>query len=156
MASDLLPSQPIDILRWEHKRLDRQLDVLTRIASHSINGNADEFHDMLGFTLHLLESHQEAEERFLFPLILKLEEEPFLNLKREHQTIFHRSDIIVSSTSLNDSENLSDILFHLRSDLKDHFLKEETSVFVKAERFLSVAQMDILKIKFATRRTVRT
>jgi iron-sulfur cluster repair protein YtfE (RIC family) len=154
MASEPPPSQPIDILRWEHTRLDQQLDELVHIASHHFNSNADEFHDRLNLTLRFLESHQETEERFLFPLVLKLEEDLFLSLKKEHQAIFHRSDIVVSSTSLIDSENLSTLLSNLRSNLNDHFFEEETSVFAEAEKSLSVSQMDILRIKFATRHPV--
>lgn len=154
MTSNLPPSQPIAILRWEHKRLDEQLRELSGIASHSLNGNAEEFHRKLSLTLRLLESHQEAEERFLFPLILKLVEEPFLNLKKEHKSIFRASDIIVSSASLNDPENLSGLLSTLRFNLDNHFSDEETSVFTTAEKFLTVSQMDILKIKFATRQFV--
>ena len=119
-----------------------------------LSGNADGFHDRLNLTFRFLESHQEAEERVLFPLVLKLEEDLFLSLKKEHQAMFHRSDIIVSPTSLNDSENLSTLLSNLRSNLIDHFFEEETSVFSEVEKSLSVSQIDILRIKFATRHPV--
>ncbi len=154
MDSNSFPSQPIAVLRWEHKRLDNELNELAGIALRPLNGNAQEFHEKLDLALRLLESHQEAEERFLFPLILSLDEEPFLNLKKEHKSIFQRSDIIASSTSLNDPQYLSHMLSVLRTNLNNHFLEEEDTVFSKAEKSLTVAQMDILKIKFATRRLI--
>ncbi|HUI31449.1 MAG TPA: hemerythrin domain-containing protein [Candidatus Acidoferrales bacterium] len=151
MDSDLRPSHPIAILKWEHKKLEERFDKLPSIVARSLNGNTREFCDKLNLALKLLEAHQEAEERFLFPLIPRMEDFILSNLKKEHLSMLDRADIIVSSNSIDDWANLHRVILSLSTDLKSHFFSEEATVFAEAEKNLTVAQTDILKIKFATR-----
>ena len=155
MASSPIPTAPIAILRWEHERLDARLNELSLSAPRLRDSEAaSEFRRKLEQTLRMLDYHQETEDRFVYPLILSLDEPDFLKLKTEHESIFSRSDIIVSSTPLNDPDNLSRLIAALRSNLNDHFLDEERLVLSRAEESLTVAQLDILRIKFAARRPI--
>jgi hemerythrin-like domain-containing protein len=154
MEFDEHMTQPLAILRWEHKKLEKELEKLSLMVSHDARKDAERFSDKLNLTLQLLESHQEAEERFLFPLVQNIDTGLLSDLKKEHISIFSKSDIITASTSLNDLDNLRNLLLNLKSILSNHFATEESLVFPEAERSLSSAQMDVLRIKFATRRII--
>jgi hypothetical protein len=80
--------------------------------------------------------------------------QPIALLSREHRSIDRRlrelSDIVSHSFSEN-AETFNDKLNFTFRFLESH---QEASVFAMAEKFLTVAQMYILKIVFATRRFV--
>ncbi len=145
--------EPVDRLKWEHVTL---LDEMDRLAVHvqERGGNRGGISDRTITILESLEHHQEAEERFLFPLVIELGERIFAELRGEHKMFSVASDTLLSLTGAGDVESLVKFLAGFRADLSAHFTREETSVFSNTSDMLSPAQMDILRIKFASRKAL--
>ncbi len=81
MPSDEHSIQPIERLKWEHPRL---LDEVGRLC-HAASITPDESHDMenkISTVFRFLELHQEAEERFLLPLVSRLDDGSFDGIRQ--------------------------------------------------------------------------
>lgn len=152
MPSKARPTQPIEILKWEHERLLSGIGEIQALNDHSSNGHFNKIAGKVNSILLFLELHQEAEERFLFPLVPELGDTPFSGLREEHLLLLNGSDVLVSIFNSKKPDWLRHYLRTLGSTLEEHFLNEETNVYQQAEKILTPAQVDILKIKFATRR----
>jgi iron-sulfur cluster repair protein YtfE (RIC family) len=149
--SATLPIQPLDRLKWEHVRLIDGVGRLQLLAGGD-EADYDGIRTEATAVLKALEYHQEAEERFLFPLVWEHGETLLAGLRKEHLRFVMGSDNLLSLTRPGNETSLSDFLVTLRTNLKTHFAKEESGVFLEAAGSLSPAQMDILRIKFASRK----
>lgn len=148
---DPIPIQPLDRLKWEHVRL---IDGIGRLQLHADGREADRegIHAEAAAVLKALEYHQEAEERFLFPLVWGHGEALLAGLRKEHLRFVMGSARLLSLTGPGRETALAVYLATLRTKLETHFTKEESGVFLEAVSSLSPAQMDILRIKFASRK----
>lgn len=142
---------PIERLKWEHVRLLDEIDALA-IAARRPDIFPGGLPTRVAAALEFLERHQEAEERFLLPLIPQLDGGAFKIIYEEHLGFLHLSDLLLAAGQSEDPVLLSDYLNRFRSDLKSHFSREEAAVFKKSSDILSPAQKDILRIKFASRK----
>lgn len=157
MRSDTSPEnpaashvQPIARLKWEHLRLLDEFGKLV-VSARQATENCDGIGDRARTVLKFLERHQEAEERFLFPLVPGLGDKLFTGLRKDHHDFLHASDALVSFAQSGNQESLAKSLDVFRIHLETHFAKEEAAVFETSADILSPAQMDILRIKFASR-----
>ncbi|HEY9167689.1 MAG TPA: hemerythrin domain-containing protein [Candidatus Kryptonia bacterium] len=146
-----MPSQPIDVLKWEHELILSRLDDLLSRASEAPCVKTFMIRSQTGRLLKLQELHQEAEERFLFPLMSEVDESLISSLRVEHASLFRSSDVIQSTATTHEIKELVPVLMSLKDELKKHFEKEESKIFENAQIILTPAKSDILKIKFATR-----
>jgi hypothetical protein len=81
MPFDEHPIEPIERLKWEHARI---LDEVGRLC-HTAGNTPDESHDMeskIAAVFRFLELHQEAEERFLLPLVSCLDDGSFDGIRQ--------------------------------------------------------------------------
>ena len=154
MPSDLPPVQPIERLLWEHKSLLARLDELIEVFSRPPGGNLLRVDRKVDFAVRFMELNQETEERFLFPLVSEIGNPLLTELRLEHRELFKISDSLPVLLQLKDQKQLLQRIEMLKRELSAHFSREETKIFVKAQKSLSPAQLDILRIKFATRSVV--
>lgn len=161
MASNHYDIRPLDILRREHVRLLDEIDGLLIDTNDHGNRNAErtavpnDRKRRLSSTLRLLECHQQAEERYLFPLVYEIGEKLLADLREDHLFLLNSSDMIVSTMESGESDGLCGFLETLKDSLKSHFSIEEKSVFEYAEKVLSRVQVDILRIKLASTPVVK-
>ncbi len=101
-----------------------------------------------------LELHQEAEERFLLPLVSRLDDGSFDGIRRQHLDFLRSSDVLLAAGPSDNSGTRASLLTVLREDLEKHFLLEEKRIFDCSAGILSPAQADILRINFASRKGV--
>ncbi len=145
------PVHPIERLNWEHARLLGEVDRLGLFAEaqkadiEGIGGRAVKLTEAL-------EHHQEAEERFLFPLVHGLGEELFAGLREEHLRLVQATDELSSLARSGQTGSTTRLLLLFKKNLRSHFTREEEEVLLKAAGLLSPAQLDILRIKFASRK----
>ncbi len=147
------PVHPIERLNWEHARLLGEVDRLEQF----VEGQKADIEGIGGRAMELteaLEHHQEAEERFLFPLVSGLGEELFAGLREEHLRLVQATDELSSLARLGQTESTAGLLLLFKKNLRSHFTREEEEVLSKAAGLLSPAQLDILKIKFASRKAL--
>ncbi len=147
--SATLPIQPLDRLKWEHARLIDGVGRLQLLAGGD-EPDCDGIRAEATAVLKALEYHQEAEERFLFPLVFEDGEALLAGLRDEHLEFLLGSDKLLSLASLGSTAPFAVYLSVFRTNLETHFKKEESGVFLDAA--FSPAQMDILRIKFASRK----
>ncbi len=152
MLSSPPPVQPIDRLIWEHRNLLEQIDELLAIAAKPFDRKWSQIDIKVGFVMRFLDLHQESEERFLFPLVSELGDVVISELREEHRNLFAASDSLVAVLGTRDKPTFIDDLQALRRDLAGHFCNEESGVFANSDKLFSPAQMDIMRIKFATRK----
>lgn len=136
---------------WEHRNLLDRLDELIATSGQPPGGNWLQVRRKVDFAVRFMELHQESEERFLFPLVSDLGNPLLSELRQEHRDLFQASDSLVALVQLQDTKEFRRRLGIFRKELSAHFSREESGVFLNAQRILSPAQLDILKIKFATR-----
>ena len=147
-ATDL--TQPIARLKWEHVWLLDEFGSLALSANRGIDNFAD-FVEKMAIIMKFLERHQEAEERFLFPLVAGLGDGLFKGLRKDHLKFLLASDSLVSSLESGTQKSLAESIEEFRIHLETHFTREESAIFEISADLLSPAQMDILRIKFASR-----
>lgn len=152
MLSSPPPVHPIERLIWEHSSLLEQIDELLAMVGKGLGDNWVQIDAKANFSMRFLDLHQESEDRFLFPLISELGDALMHDLREEHRNLFQASDSLIAVLRTRNEESFIHTLRSLRRDLSSHFLSEETCVFANAEKLLSPVQMDILRIKFATRK----
>lgn len=137
------PTHPIEILKWEHEIFLKRLQSL----EHGIEDT-----QRVAGLLRDIEEHQEAEERFVFPLILDHQGELPNLLRKQHLEISNSSDKLLAL--VNDRAHLEIIRFlkGFSKQLIMHFETERGEIFDKVSTKLNEAQIDVLRIKFATRK----
>ena len=145
------PVQPFDRLKWEHVRLIDGVGKLQRLAGGN-EASHQAMYAEAADVLKALEYHQEAEERFLFPLVSEHEETLLAGLRQEHLRFVMGSDGLLALARPGSEASLAAYLVAFKMDLEAHFTREESGVFQDAIESLSPAQMDILRIKFASRK----
>ncbi len=147
MLSEVKAVDPFDQLRGEHKALLNEISDL----ENSIGEAGTETEMRVKRLLRLLELHQDAEDRFLLPLVASLDTGLLEGIRREHIAILRYSDSLISPIGSSDNGELIRALSSFGNKLRGHFSLEESAVFGRSPEMLSAAQMDILRIKFAAR-----
>ena len=153
MPSSKHSFQPIERLKWEHAKIIEEVDRLC-VTARDDSYHSSEMGAKITAVFKFLELHQEAEERFLLPLVSRLDDGTFDGIRREHLDFLRSSDALLAKVSLGTPGTRKDLLTVLGEDLERHFMIEEKSVFDGSAKILSRAQMDILRIKLASRKDV--
>ena len=151
MRSDESAAQPIERLKWEHARILAEVGALAVAAGDEKAASVDLSSRVAG-VLKFLERHQEAEERFLLPLVPQLDGGLFRIIYEEHLSFLYLSDMLLAADESEDHELLSEYLARFKKELEAHFAREEGAVFKNSAAILSPAQKDILRINFASRK----
>lgn len=137
------PTHPIEILKWEHELFLKRLQ--------KAEDSPEKMHQMANI-LKDLEEHQEAEERFLFPLVSDHSDELSNLLRKQHMAISNASDTLLALVRDQAHEEIIRFFKIFSKQLTVHFETEKAEVFDRAMATLNEAQIDVLRIKFATRR----
>ena len=137
------PTHPIEILQWEHEIFLRRLQ--------KIEESPDQVYRMMNI-IKDLEEHQEAEDRFVFPLVSDYHDGLSNLLRKQHRDISNSSDTLLALFKDQVHEEIVRFLKTFKEQLTMHFETEKIEVFDKAMATLNEAQIDVLRIKFATRR----
>ncbi len=154
MPSELPPAQPIEWLNWEHKNLLGRLDEILEALQGTSDLNWSLLRKRVESAVDLMEMVQESEERFLFPLISGVGDALLEEMRKEHGALLRASDSLMVSVRAEEPAELIRGLTTFREEASAHSAREKTEILGKATEILSSAQMDILRIKFATRSVI--
>ncbi len=141
----------MDVLTLEHAIIKKETSSLLSLAD-LLRHDGRDFDARVAKLLRFLEYHQEAEERFLFPLLSEPADERFDELRHEHSRFLGSYDGLTDHTKGRKESDALELLTELSTELNAHFSREEADIFPKASEVLSAAQLDILKVKFASRK----
>ncbi|MGC8595852.1 MAG: hemerythrin domain-containing protein [Candidatus Kryptoniota bacterium] len=137
------PTHPIEILKWEHEVFLKRLQGME---------NSPEKMEQIVNVLKDLEEHQEAEERFVFPLVSDHQDDLSNLLRKQHAAILNSSDVLLALVNDGLNDEVVSFLKNFKNELIIHFETERTGILDRAMTNLNEAQIDVLRIKFATRR----
>lgn len=150
MHSDTDNIRPFEQLRKEHRYLLVETARLERKAGGTEMLAESTMTDMSRI-LRLLELHQDAEDRFLLPLVPCLDKDLLAGIREDHIAFLRCSDELAAAAVAPTGGLLLQRLSSFGKKLEKHFMMEESALFSISAEILSPAQLDILRIKFAGR-----
>lgn len=164
--------QPFELLQACHERVERSLQLLVRLCQHlkvqGLDGSArDAARDIRRYFDIAAPLHHEDEERHVFPVLERLDDEALQDicsrLRDDHQRIHAQWQVL--QTLLAQLDSLPDgPLPHLQQDMltrasdafvdihKEHLRLENQRVFPGAQHGLSTAQQQAMGEEMAARR----
>jgi hemerythrin-like domain-containing protein len=154
--------KPTDVLRNEHRSIERLLSVLETAINRTESGEripAKLFHDAIHFIRMFADGcHHRKEETLLFPAMeqkgIPREGGPIGVMLEEHdagRAHVHAMQIALQRYGTDEAAAMSDLVLHVRAFvvlLREHIMKEDNVLFVMADQHLSEPDQTRLSEEF--------